>query len=79
MTPNILPNKHISINYSLLGIGGHILYHLQEPQSVSSLWEASKGEIGVATFKRFVLALTLLYTLGAVEWKEGLISRRVNP
>lgn len=79
MTPNILPNKHISINYSLLGVGGHILKHLHEPQSVSSLWEASKNENGIATFKRFSLALTLLYALGAVDWKKGLISRRGNP
>lgn len=71
----ILPSKHIAIDFSLLGIGGHLLSQLQEPRTVSSLWEASKGDTGVATFERFVSALTLLYALGAVDWKEGLISR----
>ena len=71
----ILPSKHIALDFSLLGIGGHLLERLQEPQTVSSLWETSKGENGIATFERFVLSLTLLYALGAVDWKEGLISR----
>ena len=71
----ILPSKHIALDFSLLGVGSHLLVRLQEPQTVSSLWETSKGEKGIATFERFVSALTLLYALGAVNWKEGLISR----
>ena len=72
----ILPSKHIALDFSLLGVGGHLLVRLQEPQTASSLWETSKGENGIATFERFVSALTLLYALGAVDWEEGLILRR---
>ena len=70
----ILPGKHIYLDYSLLGIGGALLMRLDQPQTVSSLWESTKTEPGVATFERFVLALSLLYALGAVDWEDGLLA-----
>ncbi len=71
----ILPSKHISLDYSLLGIGGVLLMRLEQPQTISSLWEGSRAEPGVATFERFALALSLLYALGAVNWRDGLLVR----
>lgn len=71
----ILPGKHISLDYSLLGIGGLLLSRLQQPQTVTSLWESTRSEPGVATFERFGLALSLLYALGAVDWYDGLLVR----
>ena len=71
----ILPGKHIFLDYSILGIGGALLTRLDQPQTVSSLWESAKAEPGVATFERFVLALSLLYALGAVDWQDGLLVR----
>ncbi len=71
----ILPSTHMSLDHSLLGIGGVLLTRLDQPQTISSLWEGSKAEPGVATFDRFVLALSLLYALGAVDWRDGLLVR----
>ena len=71
----ILPGKHISLDYSLLGIGGKLLGFLERPHTVSSLWEQAKTEPGIATFERFVMALTLLYTVGALDWDDGLLRR----
>ena len=71
----ILPGKHISLDYSLLGIGSLLLSRLEQPQTISSLWESARIEPGVATFERFGLALSLLYALGAVDWRDGLLVR----
>ena len=38
----ILPTKRITQNRSLLGIGGHIIQLLDEPKTVSRLWEDFK-------------------------------------
>lgn len=71
----ILPTKHISIRYSLLGTGAIILEHLYQPRTVSSLWGAVSNMPEFATFERFVLTLDLLYIIGAVEIDEGLLHR----
>jgi hypothetical protein len=71
----ILPTKHLSTRNSLLGVGAKILVHLYEPRTVTSLWDAVSKVPEVATFERFVLALDLLYMLGAVEIEEGLLRR----
>lgn len=71
----ILPGKHTTVDYSLLGVGGVLLSHLHRPQTVSGLWETSKAEPGLVTFERFVLALSLLYALDAVDWQDGLLVR----
>ena len=71
----ILPGKHISMDYSLLGIGGVLLRNLDQPQTVSSLWERTKQQDGIATFDRFVSALSILYMLGALKLEDGLLVR----
>lgn len=71
----ILPTKHISTRNSLLGVGAIILEHLYYPRTVTSLWDAVSTMPEVATFERFVLALDLLYMIGAVEMDEGLLHR----
>ena len=42
---------------------------------MTSLWEAVRGTPSVATFERFALALTMLYTLRAVRLQDGLVVR----
>ena len=74
----ILPSKHISEEQTLLGVGGALLKHLEEPQTVTSLWEKVREEHAVGTYERFVLALDLLYITGVVVLKSGLIDRRVS-
>jgi len=71
----ILPTKHISSRRSFLGIGATILKQLDRPRTVTSLWESVRNVPEVGTFHRFVLALDLLYMLGAVQIEEGLLHR----
>jgi hypothetical protein len=71
----ILPTKHIPQNEALLGVGATVLAHLQAPMTVSGLWERLRAEPNVGTFERFVLASNLLYMIGAIEMKNGLIVR----
>ena len=71
----ILPSKHVSQEGSLLGIGALLLAELDQPQTVTSLWERAREEGTVGTFERFVLGVDMLYIIGAVNLKNGLIER----
>lgn len=71
----ILPTKHISTRYSLLGVGAKIIEQLHYPRTVSSLWSAVSTIPEVATFERFVLTLDILYAIGAIEIDAGLLRR----
>jgi hypothetical protein len=71
----ILPSKHVSQDRSLLGIGALLLEGLDRPQTVTSLWERVREEGAVGTFERFVLGLDMLYIIGALSLKNGLIER----
>lgn len=72
----ILPNKHISTKNSLLGVGATILGCVNRPLTVTALWDDVSKIPEVATFERFVLVLDLLYTIGAIDFREGLIYTR---
>ena len=39
----ILPAKHLSAERALLSVGGHLLEHLDVPQTVSSLWDSVRA------------------------------------
>ena len=75
----ILPEKHLSANRSLLGVGGDILGQLQQPREVSDLWEMFQAARSghehnePVSFDWFVTALTFLYTVGAVHMQNGFI------
>ena len=71
----ILPTKHISEEQSLLGVITIVLKYLERPQTVTSLWEKLRNEQVVGTFERFVLALDLLYIIGAVNLSQGMIRK----
>ena len=71
----ILPSKHVSEAQSLMGIGSLLLGTIDRPHTVTSLWERVRDEAAVGTFERFVLALDMLYIVGAVSLKNGLIVR----
>ena len=71
----ILPTKHISTRNSLLGVGAIILEQMNYPRTVTSLWDTVSTMPEVATFGRFILALDLLYMIGAIEINEGLLRR----
>ena len=77
----ILPTKRISEERALIGIGGDVLSLLEEPKTVSRLWDefqqtrkmsAASSQV---TYDWFVLALDLLYMLSAVSIHMGLVRR----
>ena len=71
----ILPTKYISIRYSLLGIGAELLKSLDTPKTVTALWSIAKTLPEVKTFQRYVLALDLLFILGAIEMRRGMLTK----
>jgi hypothetical protein len=81
----ILPSKHLPQDRALLTVGAHVLTFLARPKTVSSLWEElNRHEVGLTAMPRritydwFVLALDLLYALGAIELDSGLVARRTT-
>lgn len=79
----ILPTKHISQDRALLTVGARLLEHLSQPKTVSALWEevchpsiVTSGKQPTLRYDAYVLTLDLLFLLGAIEFQEGLLSRR---
>jgi len=79
----ILPSKHLSQDRALLTVGAQILQKLSQPKTVSSLWEdltrkreATRNATLPLSYDNFVLALDILFIVGAVELREGLLSRK---
>lgn len=80
----ILPGKHIRQDRSLLGVGGKILANLKDDdRTISELWytirllEVSKENTPLS-FDWFVLSLTFLYSINAIEFAHGVLSLRKN-
>jgi hypothetical protein len=77
----ILPSKHLAAERALLTVGGHILGMLTEPKTVSSLWDrlrlkrdAREGRSPLS-YDWFILALDLLFMMGAITYQNGMITR----
>jgi hypothetical protein len=70
----ILPHKHLPLDKSALGAGAIVLRSLSGSPTVSELWERVAGR-GIATFDQFVMALDLLYVVGAVQHRDGRLIR----
>ncbi len=71
----IIPNKHLNLENSLLGVGAEILKHIREPRTVTSLWADVRSLPQIRTFERFSLGLDFLYAIGAVDFEDGLLRR----
>ena len=64
----VLPNKHVPVHRSLVGLGGEILRILADrPRTVSSTWELLRTRNLDASFEQFALAASFLFSLGAVD------------
>lgn len=79
----ILPSKHLSQDRALLSVGAKILQQLQTPKTVSAIWDnLSKAEnkttLSVVSYRSFILALDLLYTINAIKLEDGIISVITN-
>lgn len=78
----ILPSKHLSQDRALLTVGARVLQRLSQPKTVSALWEELSGNLSgrknasPLRYDGFVLALDLLFLMGAIELEEGLLSRK---
>lgn len=72
----ILPSKFLPAERSLIVLGSEILNELRDyPLSVSEIWErmsAARRNVPLA-FDWFVLALTLLYAMKAIELDKNLV------
>jgi hypothetical protein len=77
----ILPSKHLPQDRALLTVGAAILRHLSHPLTVSALWElmplisADHKTPSPMHYDGFVLTLDLLFLIGAVELRDGLLVR----
>ena len=79
----ILPTKHMATNRALLGVGGEVLRALSTPKTMSALWDEIRGadhqeKQAAIDYKWFVLALDLLFMLGAVELAQGVLQRKAS-
>jgi hypothetical protein len=76
----ILPTKGIAADRALLSLGGEVLRRLDEPKTVSRVWDEMRRArmplTSSLTFDWFVLALDLLCSLGAIQLEKG---RLVKP
>lgn len=77
----ILPSKHVPESRSLAAIGGEILAQLEEPRAVSEIWERvlaarrATGANAPVPYDWFILALTFLHAIFAIELSQGLVQR----
>ena len=75
----ILPTKYLPHDRALVNVGAEILKHLEEPRSVSALWDCVregqtyKAGTTLVSFDWFVLALNLLYAISAIDYRDGII------
>ena len=78
----ILPGKHLAYDRTLLGVGAEILEQLDEGHTVSELWTRVRLARGPAatplSFDWFVLSLSFLYAITAVDLVGGIITKRVS-
>ena len=81
----ILPSKHLSQDRALLTVGSRILQNLNQPKTVSALWEElsnqgkkSPNSTPYLKYDQFILGLDLLFLIGAIELTEGIIKRKAS-
>ncbi|NUK05713.1 ABC-three component system middle component 6 [Streptomyces lunaelactis] len=75
----ITPTKGIAPDRCLLAVGAQVLLQLDEPRTVSQTWARLKAwrrehhHYSPVSFSWFVLALDVLYGIGAVELHDDLL------
>lgn len=78
----ILPTKGLAVDRALLSVGAEVLRRLDRPKTVSRLWEQVRQRqsslLETIPYDWFILALDLLYLLGAVDFEDGRVRRTVK-
>ncbi|MBP7338925.1 ABC-three component system middle component 6 [Niveispirillum sp.] len=76
----ILPAKHLKQDRALIGVGSEVLAALTGEKTVSELWEAVQRRrshgVSPLSFDWFVLALSFLFAIDAVSFKNGILTKR---
>jgi len=77
----ILPSKHLAAERALLTLGGEILKALDQPRTISSLWDRMRSgndvvkRRSVLTYSWFILAIDLLFIVRAVSYEDGTLRK----
>lgn len=81
----LLPNKHITLAQSIIGLGSFALGALEKPKSVDALWTEFQEVNNTArfpayhTFENMMLAIDFLFTIGVIEEDQnGKITKCVS-
>ena len=80
----ILPTKRLPEDRALLAIGADVLLTLWRPQTVSKVWEEMKrarmarNTSTPLPFDWFILSLSFLFSIGAVDLRDGRLHRVVK-
>ncbi len=80
----ILPTKQLHPENSLIYLGGNVLELLDEPKTISRIWEEFKqkrtarsgSKAGNIPYDWFILAVDFLYAIEAVELSQGRVYRK---
>ena len=78
----ILPGKHLKAHRALLTVGGEILSVMEHSCSVSAVWErvrtlrSAREGASPLPFDWFVLALSLLFAMGAIDLRGDNLVRQ---
>jgi hypothetical protein len=78
----LLPDKHITLAESILGLGAFVLHQLDRPRTVDQVYHrllTAREDQSLHAFHDFdslIIAVTFLYSLGAVDLDaEGRVFR----
>lgn len=69
----LLPNKHLKMSESIVGLGGLVLSNISKPSLFDALWTRIQEQTGTPDWpashdvEDFVLALCFLYSVGAID------------
>jgi hypothetical protein len=69
----LLPDKHVTLAESILGLGAFVLQQLDRPRSVDQIYQRMIKAREDRTFPAFhdfdslILAISFLYAIGAIE------------
>lgn len=78
----LLPDKHIKLSESLLGLGSFLLGILRQPRTVDDVWseyrKARENGFYPAhhTFENVVLALDVLFAIKAIDVTDNGLIRK---
>ncbi|WP_272915727.1 ABC-three component system middle component 6 [Aristophania vespae] len=71
----VAPHDHVRFSDSVVGLAGKVREILKEPMTIDELqtllYRRDSGWPGQVDFGKVVLAITLLYTIGAANITDG--------